>query len=140
MGTWAHFTLYSPQVACILSEPHLPPRPDEDVCAIPPVFLRCDYGTSLLEFSLIPAVSFAQEMLYLSGIVSDTVPDVIEVRMLLQLRLITFPLHCALEPRIAQRAYTRKLPIGTAFSVIVSFPFLELKVKQISFQHKFLQI
>lgn len=46
MGTWVHFTLYSPQVAWGSSlEPHLPPRPDEDVCAIPPVFLRCDYGT-----------------------------------------------------------------------------------------------
>lgn len=99
-------------------------------CAIPPVLLRCDYGTSLSEFSLIlcgTAVPFAQEMPHPSGIVSGSVPDFVEVRMLPQLRFITAPLPCALEPGIAYRAYIRKQPIGIALSAVGSFPFLELK-------------
>lgn len=62
-----------------------------------------------------------------SGIVSGSVPDFVEVRMLPQLRFITAPLPCALEPGIAYRAYIRKQPIGIALSAVGSFPFLELK-------------
>lgn len=95
-------------------------------CTIPPELLRCDCGTSLLEFSLSlygTIVPFAQEIPHPSGTVSGTVPDFLEVRMLSQLRLTTTPLPCAFGPGIGHRAYIGKQAIGTALSVIGDFPF-----------------